>query len=106
MFSLNESFSYWKFIFSFNTLVSFNSNIDLYNSIYDTNSHLINKNTYSFISQGNVKINDNLIIGNVYADKMTSVQNIPVKRARVTVMMIQNVKAHLSVATWTVQTQQ
>ena len=39
------------------------------------------------------------IIRSVYADKMTSVQNIPVQRVRVTAMMIQNVKAHLSVDT-------
>ena len=39
------------------------------------------------------------LMTNAYADKMTSVQNIPVKRVRVTVMMIQNVKAHLSVDT-------
>ena len=40
-----------------------------------------------------------MIVSSVYAEIMTSVQNIPVKRARVTAMMIQNVKAHLSVDT-------
>ena len=41
---------------------------------------------------------------NVCADKITSVQSHHVKRAKVTVMMIQSARAHLFVDSWFVQT--
>ena len=41
-----------------------------------------------------------LRVRNVYADRMTFVQKLPVVRGRGTVMMTQNVKDHLFVDTW------